>query len=125
MWLDHLLSREFFGRIKKFDTKTDISRSKSKKLITVKSIQLLVETRVNKLVILFCYQCLDIGLYIENCIRYKRISSVSRCEVGVAFAKANASRTKHYDGDVEIYDFTGAKGLRKFFDKTVIKKEMI
>ena len=35
-------------------------------------------------------------LYIENCIRYKRISSVSRCEVGVAFARANASRTKHY-----------------------------
>ena len=34
-------------------------------------------------------------LYIENCIRYKRISSVSRCEVGVAFARANASRTKH------------------------------
>ena len=35
-------------------------------------------------------------LYIENCIRYKRISSVSRCEVGVAFARANASRKKHY-----------------------------
>ena len=35
-------------------------------------------------------------LYIENCIRYKRISSVSRCEVGVAFARANASRTKLY-----------------------------
>ena len=27
----------------------------------------------------------------------------------VAFAKANASRTKHYDSDVEIFDFTGAK----------------
>ena len=27
------------------------------------------------------------------------------------FAKANASRAKHYDSDVEIFDFTGAVRL--------------
>ena len=32
---------------------------------------------------------------------------------GVAFADANASRAKHYDSDVEIFDFTGAKASAK------------
>ena len=36
------------------------------------------------------------------------------------------SRTKHYDGDVEIFDFTGARRFTKsFLIKLLLKNEMI